>query len=190
MWGLTTINRRNSYKEEIKNYNEALEQKKNIIDEKRTELQQKQTKIEELEHEIKEDTFLIKQYQKEVELQKERLSEQISISRSFSQFISEATLEQDAEDVVNFIKEASKGKKILSATEWKSLYKAVNTLYPDFKTQITLLLDNLSEQQLRLCYLLKMGLLKHQICNIMGLSRSTLWRMEKELKLRIPNLDS
>lgn len=178
------------YKEEIKNYNEALEHKKNIIDEKRTELQQKQTKIEELEHEIKEDTFLIKQYQKEVELQKERLSEQMSISRSFSQFISEAMLEQDAEDVVNSIKEASKGKKNLSATEWKSLYKAVNTLYPDFKTQITLLLDNLSEQQVRLCYLLKIGLLKHQICNIMEISRSTLWRMEKELKPRISNLDS
>jgi hypothetical protein len=41
-------------------------------------------------------------------------------------------------------------------------------------------LGTFTEQQIQVCYLMRIGLSKHQIQNITNLSRVTIWRWEKK----------
>ena len=92
----------------------------------------------------------------------------------------QSELEENAEDVIYDIRQSSSGKKEMTSTEWKKLYQAVDQLYPTFKDNLLNKLGTFTDQQMQVCYLIKIGLSKPQIQNITNLSRATIWRWVKK----------
>ena len=68
----------------------------------------------------------------------------------------------------------------MATADWKQLYKAIDELYPTFKDQLLKELGTFTEQQMQVCYLMKIGLSKTQIQNMTNLSRVTIWRWVKK----------
>ncbi len=64
--------------------------------------------------------------------------------------------------------------------DWKRLYMATDKLYPLFKDRLVKELGTFNEQQMQVCYLMRIGLSKNQIQNLTNLSRVTIWRWEKK----------
>ncbi len=92
----------------------------------------------------------------------------------------QSELEENAEDVIHDIRQSSSGKKEMTSAEWKKLYQAVDQLYPTFKDTLLRELGTFTDQQMQVCYLIKIGLSKPQIQNITNLSRATIWRWVKK----------
>ena len=92
----------------------------------------------------------------------------------------ESKLEDKAEDVIQSIRQTSKGMKNMTAASWRQLYQAVDELHPKFRDQLSAQFGKLNDQQLKVCYLMKIGLSNLQIRNMTNLSRVTVWRWVKK----------
>lgn len=112
---------------------------------------------------------------------KERLlSERIAQNQTFLNLLHQSELEGSAEDVIYAFRQSSRGTKNMSTADWKQLYRAVDDLYPAFKDKLLKELGTFTEQQMQVCYLMRVGLSKPQIQNMTNLSRVTVWRWVKK----------
>lgn len=111
---------------------------------------------------------------------REDIEKKESQNKTFIKLLHQSELESKAEDVINAIKQSSTGKKDMKAADWKQLYQAVDELYPTFKDQLLKELGTFTEQQMQVCYLMRIGLSKPQIQNMTNLSRVTVWRWVKK----------
>ena len=68
----------------------------------------------------------------------------------------------------------------MTAASWRKLYRAVDELHPEFRNQLSAQFGKLNDQQLKVCYLMKIGLSNLQIRNMTNLSRVTVWRWVKK----------
>lgn len=64
----------------------------------------------------------------------------------------------------------------MKSSDWKQLYQAVDELYSLFKERLLKELGNFTEQQMQVCYLMRIGLSKPQIQSMTELSCVTIWR--------------
>ena len=113
--------------------------------------------------------------------EKERLlSQKIAQNQTFINLLHQSELEGVAEDVIYAIRKSAEGRKHMTPADWKHLYKAVDELYPAFQSQLLKELGALTEQQMQVCYLMRIGLTKTQIQNMTNLSRVTIWRWVKK----------
>ena len=83
-------------------------------------------------------------------------------------------------DVIRAVRAASKGKKEMTLAEWKQLYNAVDELYPTFHEAILKQHKRVSDKEMQVLYLIRIGLSKQQIINMTDLARVTIWRWEKK----------
>lgn len=134
-----------------------------------SEIAAKEQKMKEISEELQHNEQLL-------ETTKKRLNDKMKQSEQLMQMLHKAELEDSASDVVEAVRKSAEGKKKLSATEWQQLYSAVNSLYPDFKDSLMSRDGNLSEQQMQMCYLMRIGLTGPQINNVVDISRTTVWR--------------
>lgn len=134
-----------------------------------SEIAAKEQKMKEISEELQHNEQLLETTQK-------RLNDKMKQSEQLMQMLHKAELEDSASDVVEAVRKSAEGKKKLSATEWQQLYSAVNSLYPDFKDSLVSRDGNLSEQQMQMCYLMRIGLTSPQINNVVDISRTTVWR--------------
>lgn len=134
-----------------------------------SEIAAKEQKMKEISEELQHNEQLLETTQK-------RLNDKMKQSEQLMQMLHKAELEDSASDVVEAVRKSAEGKKKLSATEWQQLYSAVNSLYPDFKDSLMSRDGNLSEQQMQMCYLMRIGLTGPQINNVVDISRTTVWR--------------
>lgn len=116
----------------------------------------------------------------EMEEKERQLSESVQQNQTFLNLLHQSELANKAEDVINTIRQSSEGKKNMQPADWKQLYKAVDELYPTFKDKLLKELGTFSEQQMQVCYLMRIGLSKPQIQNVTNLSRVTVWRWVKK----------
>ena len=113
--------------------------------------------------------------------EKERqLSEKMDQAKTFIKLLHQSELENKVEDVLYAIRQSSNGKKDMKTSDWKQLYQAVDEMYPLFKDRFVKELGNFTEQQMQVCYLMRVGLSKPQIQNMTNLSRVTIWRWVKK----------
>lgn len=134
-----------------------------------SEIADKEQKMKEISEELQHNEQLLETTQK-------RLNDKMKQSEQLMHMLHKAELEDSASDVVEAVRKSAEGKKKLSATEWQQLYSAVNSLYPDFKDSLVSRDGNLSEQQMQMCYLMRIGLTGPQINNVVDISRTTVWR--------------
>jgi len=110
----------------------------------------------------------------------QQLAEREEQNKAIIKLMHKTELEGTAEEVIEAVRQASTGKKEMTAAEWKQLYCAVDELYPSFKDKLVKELGNYSEQQQQVCYLMRIGLSNPQIQNMTDLSRATVWRWVKK----------
>ena len=134
-----------------------------------SEIADKEQKMKEISEELQHNEQLLETTQK-------RLNDKMKQSEQLMQMLHKAELEDSASDVVEAVRKSAEGKKKLSATEWQQLYSAVNSLYPEFNDSLVSRDGNLSEQQMQMCYLMRIGLTGPQINNVVDISRTTVWR--------------
>ena len=89
---------------------------------------------------------------------------------------------ENAGDIIEKVKKASRGKYRLNDEEWKNLLGAVDNLYPDFTHEVQSKFKRISEPLLRVCYLMKIGLSGPQIVNLTDYPRQTVWVRIKRIE--------
>lgn len=142
--------------------------------EKSLELQQMKQKNQELLDELDET-------EKELQSKSKELGDKVEQNKLFLRMLHKSEMELNAEDVIRNIHEASVGRHRITAREWQQLLTAVDQLYPDFKDALVMRTESLSEEQMKFCYLLRIGLSNPQIQNVTDMSRATVWRWSKNM---------
>lgn len=112
----------------------------------------------------------LEKVENELKNKEDLLSEKMQQNSSILRLLNKSKLEEDAEEVVETIRQAAKGKKNLNVEEWKQLYAAVDKLYPEFRDQLIERLGNFSEKQMEVCYLMRIRLKNPEIQQLTGLS--------------------
>lgn len=112
---------------------------------------------------------------KEQEARKE-LDQKTKQSQQLMAMLHKARMEAAAEDIVIAIRQSADGHHVLAPEEWQQLFAAVDALYPQFRNMLTSNIGRFSEQQMKVCYLMCIGLSNPQINNVTGLPRTTIWR--------------
>lgn len=122
----------------------------------------------------------LSEYGETLKAKERQLAEKIDQNKTFIKLLYQSELEGKAEDVIYAIRQTSMGKKDMNSADWKQLYQAVDEMYPTFKDQMLKELGTFTEQQMQVCYLMRIGLSKPQIQNMTNLSRVTVWRWIKK----------
>lgn len=157
------------------------------IEKKEEELVQSQKNLEKsvgelasVKRELQNVNLELSEYDETLKAKERQLAEKMDQNKTFIKLLHQSELEGKAEDVIYAIRQTSTGKKDMKAADWKQLYQAVDELYPTFKDQLLKELGTFTEQQMQVCYLMRIGLSKPQIQNMTNLSRVTVWRWVKK----------
>ena len=136
--------------------------------------------ILDLSLELKKMTDNEKQLENMLRVQKLQLEEKMEQNKTIIKMLHQSELECSAEDVVYAVLQSSNGRKNMKPADWKQLYQAVDALYPSFKDLLLKNIGSFSEQQMQVCYLMRIGMSPKQIQGITNLSRVTVWRWTKK----------
>lgn len=136
--------------------------------------------IKQKEHELQQLKSDMEDYTEQMKTNQQCLAEKIAQNKVFISLLHMSELEENAQDVVDDIKKSSVGRKELTSADWKRLYQAVDSLYPNLKETMIENFGKFTELQMQFCYLYHIGLSSLQIQNITGLSRATVWRWMKK----------
>ena len=113
---------------------------------------------------------------------KQQLSVKIQQNQSLLQMLHNTELNGKAGDVVENVIKSAEGRKLLAVNDWQQLFSAVDDLYPDFKALLLQRVDKISGEQLKVFYLMRIGLTNPQIKNVTNLPRTTIWRWTNSQK--------
>ena len=188
------VRRRNRHLEQITALSQKLQGKADDEQRLRQEIDLRERKLSEAKYQLeKQDDELGKVkaqldkvsteltgYDIELREKEQRLTEKMQQNQTFLNLLHQSELEGKAEDVIEAIRQSSEGKKNMQPADWKQLYRAVDELYPTFQDQLLKELGTFTEQQMQVCYLMRIGLSKPQIQNMTNLSRVTVWRWVKK----------
>ena len=159
--------------------------------------------LQDKEEELEKEKKCVIQKEKELESiseAKSRLAKQLEDAESdFSMLIAQnreltkltlmSNISNNANDIIEKVKKASKGKYRLNDEEWKELLGAIDKLYPEFTYEVQARFKRISEPVLRVCYLLKIGMSAPQIVNLTDYPRQTVFDRIKRIKDTI-NIDT
>lgn len=138
--------------------------------------------LRETQKQLQEVTRQAEQYQNKVKEQERILAEKMDQNRSLMRLMHKAELESSAGDIINTVRETSKGKHKMTAGEWNMLMQAVDEMYPDFNAALAAKLGRIDKNELHVCYLMLIGLTNPQIINVTALPHSTVWRWTKKFE--------
>lgn len=159
-------------KEEKSELEESIAQSNRELERQRESLREKDRELEQMNQEIG-------RYDTELKEKERQLEDRIEQNKTFVRLLHQSELESSAEEVTRGIKEAARGKRQMSNSDWRQLYRAVDELYPTFHEELIQKLGRIGEQQIQVCYLMRIGLSNIQIQNLTNLSRVTIWRWVK-----------
>lgn len=150
----------------VRSYEKELDRQQAVLERTKAELDRVTKEIDACKAELRE---------------KERLlEEKISQNKDFIKLLHQTEIEGNAKDIINVVRKASEGKHAMTDDEWKAMLHAVDELYPSFNDTLIRRLGKVDRQELRVCYLIKIGLTNPQIQNVMNLPRTTVWRWVKK----------
>lgn len=113
--------------------------------------------------------------QEEIERQKQQNS-------AFIRLLHQSEFESKADDIFTLLKRASEGRHTMTSENWRQLYQAVDEENPSFRDMILQHLGEFTDQQMQVCYLLRIGMARQDIQHITNLSRVTVWRWAKRFE--------
>lgn len=188
------VRRRNKHLKEVVTLSAELQRVSNDDKQLRADIAKKEQELKQSKKSLAESTDELANVKREllrvnVELseygealkdKEQQLAERMDQNKTFIKLLHQSELEGKAEDVIYAIRQSSTGKKNMKSADWKQLYQAVDELYPLFKDRLLKELGTFTEQQMQVCYLMRIGLSKPQIQNMTNLSRVTVWRWVKK----------
>ena len=157
-----------------------IEQKEKELERSKKSLEKSSDELSNVKRELQRVNTELSDYDEALKAKEQQLSEKMDQNKTFIKMLHQSELEGKAEDVIYAIRQSSKGKKNMKSSDWKQLYQAVDELYPLFKDRLLKELGNFTEQQMQVCYLMRIGLSKPQIQSMTELSRVTIWRWVKK----------
>ncbi len=157
-----------------------IEQKEIDLETSRMSLEKASQELNQVKSELQRVTTELSASEEALKEKEQQLSEKMDQNKTFIKLLHQSELEINAEDVIDAIRQSSTGKKNMTSADWKQLYQAVDELYPLFRDRLLNELGDFTEQQMQVCYLMRIGLSKPQIQNITNLSRVTVWRWSKK----------
>ena len=157
-----------------------IEQKEKELARSKKSLEKSSDELSNVKRELQRVNTELSDYHEALKAKEKQLSEKMDQNKTFIKLLHQSELEGKAEDVIYAIRQSSKGKKNMKSSDWKQLYQAVDKLYPLFKDRLLKELGNFTEQQMQVCYLMRIGLSKPQIQSMTELSRVTIWRWVKK----------
>ena len=157
-----------------------IEKKESELEKSKKSLEKSSEELNDLKQELQRVNAELSNYDEALKAKEQQLSEKMNQNMTFIKLLHQSELEGKAEDVIYAIRQSSTGKKNMKAADWKQLYQAVDELYPTFKDKLLKELGTFTEQQMQVCYLIRIGLSKPQIQNMTNLSRVTVWRWVKK----------
>lgn len=152
------------------------------IERQRDALRTKEVALSDAQARLQDVTHQIEQYMDKIREQEKILAEKMEQNRSLMRLMHKAELESSAGDIVNTVRETSKGKHKMTAGEWNMLMQAVDEMYPDFNAALAAKLGRIDKNELHVCYLMLIGLTNPQIINVTALPHSTVWRWTKKFE--------
>lgn len=188
------VRRRNKHLQEIVTLSSELQRVSNDDKQLRADIAKKEQELKQSKKSLMEYTdelanvkrellrvnVELSEYGEALKSKEQQLAERMDQNKTFIKLLHQSELEGKAEDVIYAIRQSSTGKKNMKSADWKQLYQAVDELYPLFKDRLLKELGTFTEQQMQVCYLIRIGLSKPQIQNITTLSRVTIWRWVKK----------
>ena len=157
-----------------------IEQKERDLEKSKKSLKKSSDELNNVKHELQRVNEELADNKEALKVKEQQLAEKMSQNKTFIKLLHQSELEGKAEDVIYAIRQSSKGLKNMNSSDWKQLYQAVDELYPSFKDRLLKELGNFTEQQMQVCYLMRIGLSKPQIQGMTNLSRVTIWRWVKK----------
>lgn len=122
----------------------------------------------------------------ELKEEKEKLLEEIERQKqqnsTFIRLLHQSDFESKAEDIFSLLKRAAEGRHSMTTENWRQLYQAVDEEHPSFRATLLQHLGEFTDQQMQVCYLLRIGMAKPDIQHITNLSRVTVWRWTKRFE--------
>lgn len=157
-----------------------IEQKEKELERSKKSLEKSSDELSNVKRELQRVNTELSDYDEALKAKEQQLSEKMDQNKTFIKLLHQSELEGKAEDVIYAIRQSSTGEKSMKTADWKQLYQAVDELYPTFKDRLLKELGTFTEQQMKVCYLIRIGLSKPQIQNMTDLSRVTIWRWVKK----------
>ena len=157
-----------------------IEQKEKELERSKKSLEKTSDELSNVKCELQRVNTELSDYDEALKAKEQQLSEKMDQNKTFIKLLHQSELEGKAEDVIYAIRQSTKGMKNMKSSDWKQLYQAVDELYPLFKDRLLMELGNFTEQQMQVCYLMRIGLSKPQIQSMTELSRVTIWRWVKK----------
>ena len=121
----------------------------------------------------------LKSVEKLLEDTQDKLEEKRQQSQSLLQMLHHSEMQENTTDIVAKVRIAAEGKMSFYDEDWKELFSAINSVYPDFSDMLLSRTTSLNEQQMQVCYLMRIGMSNPQIRNVTDLPRTTIWRWTK-----------
>ena len=188
------VRKRNKHLNEVVTLSAELQRVSNNEKQLRKDIEQKEMELEKSKKSLKKSSDELNNVKRELQrvneeladneealkVKEQQLAEKMHQNKTFIKLLHQSDLEGKAEDVIYAIRQSSKGLKDMKSSDWKRLYQAVDELYPSFKDRLLKELGNFTEQQMQVCYLMRIGLSKPQIQGMTNLSRVTIWRWVKK----------
>ncbi|MGM9713959.1 MAG: tetratricopeptide repeat protein [Prevotella sp.] len=115
----------------------------------------------------------IKQKERLLQEEKENNASILNILRSKQQ-------EPQLHEILDIVEATAEGTHKMTSEEWMKLMHAVDIMYPDFPRQLRERAGKATNQQLHICYLMRVGIPFQKIQDITGLTRVTVWRWSKK----------
>ena len=157
-----------------------IEKKEKELTESRTSLEKSSEELNQMKQELQRVNEELTKYSNTLKEKEQRLAEKIEQNKAIVKQLHLSELEGRAADVIHAVRLSSSGKKKMTPANWKQLYQAVDELFPSFKDRLVKEVGTFTEQQMQVCYLIRIGLSNQQIQNMTSLSHSTVWRWVKK----------
>lgn len=149
----------NSLEQELEQANEALNNNKE-------KLKQAQEELAQTDQDLKAVTL--------------QLREKLQQNAILKEFYQQNKLSINAKEVLKNIRKAAIGQHKLTPEEWDEFYVAVDELYPTFQDELLNSYGTYNAKQMRVFYLLRIGLTCPEIQNLADASRSTVYRWAED----------
>lgn len=159
---------------------DQINEKEKDLEESRQKLNNHSKEIEQMREKLSAADKTLEIVKAELKEKEKLLLEKIEQNKSIMNLMRMSEFERNAEDLIIAIRQAAGGTKKLTHSEWAEFYNAVDELHPNFKNLLVEKLENFSERQMQMCYLMRIGLTPSEIQNLTEIPRATIWRWTKK----------
>lgn len=149
---------------------------KQDIEESNRQLELLKASLEKKRRETENLAGEIERYEKEQSHSTQLLEEKVRQNAQLIQLLHQSEIAKGTDGIIAKLKKASVGQYRLEDAEWNVFMKAVDEKFPSFSFTLSDSRRNISELEMRFCYLRKAGFSGPQIRSLIGISRTTAWR--------------